>query len=144
MSRSLLVIAIYRAPMTTDGSTLPFVYTSPKPDTQLRFKDRIFVWCSPDQLRENLPMLKENLKEFADGSVSMADTLGVQVGDTTVDNRHKEQQEEAKSSNDQNLHTSGSDDAQYKYLLPSVEGTNASPLKQSVSRVYFEGTDIPL
>ena len=51
ISRNIMIIAIYRAPFAADFSFLPFVYTSPKPDTLLRSRDRIFVYCNPLELK---------------------------------------------------------------------------------------------
>lgn len=80
MSRSLSVLALYRAPVAEDGALLPFVLTSPSADTLLRSGDRMFVIGNPAVCKENLSLLNADLVEYPDGSMSLADTLGIQMG----------------------------------------------------------------
>lgn len=50
----LLVVGLYRAPLMSDKSVLPFVYTCPRPDLVIRSKDRMYVYGNPVQLRHAL------------------------------------------------------------------------------------------
>ena len=45
-----MVLGIYRAAFATDKSILPFVMMCPRPDTVLRAKDRLFVYCNPVEM----------------------------------------------------------------------------------------------
>ena len=145
MSRSLMVIAIYRSTSPAEGSTLPFVYTSPLPDTLLRFKDRIFILCSPDTLRDNIDILSTPLQEYADGSLYMSDTLGQQMDDGKPEVRSYNQKEDAAANANKAPTSSETSSNGYMYIQSSADGlTDTSPIKEKVSRVFFKDTELPL
>ena len=52
LSKSIFVLALYRRPDDHDNDTtmLPFVYTSPANNVELRARDRLFVFCNPAEL----------------------------------------------------------------------------------------------
>ena len=52
LSKGIFVLALYRRPDDHDIDTtmLPFVYTSPANNVELRLKDRLFVYCNPSEL----------------------------------------------------------------------------------------------
>lgn len=72
LARSIYVLGLYRSVSSSDKNKLPYVYTCPRPDTILRQKDRVFVYCTPSQLKlaleqaMNLPFVI-----CADGSLSI-------------------------------------------------------------------------
>ena len=49
-SSNAIILALYRAPCAKDGSLLPFVFTSPPPDTILYENDKMFVFASPTEI----------------------------------------------------------------------------------------------
>ena len=51
LSKRVFILALYRSPdVLGDGSMLPYVCTCPRPDLELRSKDRLFVYCNPVEL----------------------------------------------------------------------------------------------
>ena len=68
------MIALYRSPLETDKSYLPYTYTSPKPDCILRAKDRLFVFCNPIELNSAFNCsLGLPLTTCADGSLALSE-----------------------------------------------------------------------
>ena len=49
-ANNILCVAIFRGPQQKLGSTLPYVYTNPKPDTMLSDKDNFLVFCNTSSL----------------------------------------------------------------------------------------------
>ena len=82
ISRHLLVLAICRAPNIADGSILPFVFTAPHAEVELRLQDKIFVVCNPSTLAENLPVLCDRLTDYSDGTYGLDHSLGEQLTST--------------------------------------------------------------
>jgi len=79
LSRNLMIMAIYRAPVLQDGAILPFVFTSPYADVLIRENDRIFVLCSPEALENNFSLFEQNFVIGDDGNLSLAGTIGEQL-----------------------------------------------------------------
>ena len=50
LSKRIFILAIYRSPDVMEGSLLPYVCTCPRPDLEMRSKDRLFVYCNPVEL----------------------------------------------------------------------------------------------
>ena len=145
MSHGLLILALYRMPLPSEGATLPFVLTAPKADTIVRSGDRLFVICNPKILEESLPVLTQRLVEYPDGSVSLADTLGLQLG---VPLQKQVSVEETKAAGPAEKGSGLTNDRSgYRYIQTldqAAESGSHSPMKQQVSQVFFKNTSLPL
>ena len=144
MSRGLMVIALYRAPVTTDGAILPFVLTSPSAGTLIHDGDKLFIVCNPKTLTDNLSVLTEPLVEWPDGSLSLGDTLGIQLGFGLGPNEKKNQNEESKAASGDDASADKVSDNGYRYIQTVEDKDNRSPMKSQVSQVFFKGTSNPL
>ena len=75
-ARCINVMGLYRARNDDDGSTLPFVFLAPPPESIIRKGDRAFVFCNPHRLQHaletslNLPFKEGHIK----GTWSLRDT----------------------------------------------------------------------
>ena len=67
-------MGLYRAPFLNDGSCLPFVITSPKPDLILRDKDRVYLYGSPIEMLSALQCsIQRPFVMLPDGTLAMID-----------------------------------------------------------------------
>ena len=155
ISRNLLVLAIYRAPNMADGSILPFVFTTPHAEVEMRLNDKIFVICNPSTLAQNLPIISDRLAEHPDGTfgldyslcdqlTSASGPLSRKSGDESKDSFSdiSARSGTGKSSKDKSSAKKRSDEyrgsihASNPNPNPVFSGLG-SPVKESVSAVYF-------
>lgn len=134
-SRNLLIIAIYRAPLSSNGSILPYVFTAPHAEVELRYGDKVFVIANPAILAESVPILGERLVSNPDGSISLDHSIGEQL----VDEKHADHRkidEDAKDLSD----TTTRDNKKVTSTLTSPAGLLTQPtsaVKEAVSEIHF-------
>eukprot|EP00918_Siedleckia_nematoides_P108105 GHVU01235835.1.p1 GENE.GHVU01235835.1~~GHVU01235835.1.p1 ORF type:complete len:1229 (-),score=136.46 GHVU01235835.1:39-3617(-) len=135
-SRNLLIIAVYRAPLTSNGSILPYVFTAPHAEVELRFGDKIFVIGNPATLVESIPILGERLVSNPDGSYSLDHSIGEQLVDEKHTDAHRKTEEEIRDEADDSVNK---DNNKFKPMLatPTGEIVYSSPVKDAVSEIHF-------
>lgn len=134
-SRNLLIIAVYRAPLTSNGSILPYVFTAPHAEVELRFGDKVFVIGNPATLVESVPILGERLVSNPDGSLSLDHSIGEQLVDEKHADNHRRGEEETRDESD----GTNKDNKKYKPMLASPTGETkySSPVKDAVSEIHY-------